>query len=121
MEAFLTSMLIAATPLLLAATGELVAEKSGVLNLGVEGMMLIGAVTAFAVAFSTGSSGLAVMAGAGAGLVMAALFAGIALYAMANQMATGLALTIFGIGASGLLGQGFVGQTVEPLARLDVQ
>ncbi|MEL6477315.1 MAG: ABC transporter permease [Pseudomonadota bacterium] len=119
MEAFLISVLIAATPLLLAATGELVAERAGVLNLGVEGMMLIGAVAAFAVAYRTGSAPLAVLAGAGAGLAMAALFAWIALYCMANQMATGLALTIFGIGASGLIGQGFVGETVTPLAGLD--
>ncbi|MBY8974270.1 ABC transporter permease [Rhodobacteraceae bacterium NNCM2] len=121
MEAFLISVLIAATPLLLAATGELVAERSGVLNLGVEGMMLIGAVSAFAVAYSTGEPVLAVLAGAGAGLAMAGLFAFIALFCMANQMATGLALTIFGIGASGLIGQGFVGETIEPLAQLDVQ
>ncbi|MEM7507273.1 MAG: ABC transporter permease [Pseudomonadota bacterium] len=121
MEAFLISVLIAATPLLLAATGELVAERSGVLNLGVEGMMLIGAVAAFATAFTTGSSALAVLAGAAAGLAMAGLFAWIALFLMANQMATGLALTIFGIGASGLIGQGFVGETVEPLARLSVE
>lgn len=121
MEAFLISVIIAATPLLLAATGELVAERSGVLNLGVEGMMLIGAVAAFATAFSTGSPMLAVLAGAGAGVAMAALFAFIALFCMANQMATGLALTIFGIGASGLIGQGFVGETVTPLAQLDVR
>ncbi|MEM0923357.1 MAG: ABC transporter permease [Pseudomonadota bacterium] len=119
MEAFLVSVLIAATPLLLAATGELVAERAGVLNLGVEGMMLIGAVAAFAVAYHTGSAPLAVLAGAGAGLAIAGLFAWIALYCMANQMATGLALTIFGIGASGLIGQGFVGETVAPLTGFD--
>ncbi|MEM8791777.1 MAG: ABC transporter permease [Pseudomonadota bacterium] len=121
MEAFLTSLLIAATPLLLAATGELIAERSGVLNLGVEGMMLMGAVTAFVVMFTTGSPALAVFAGAGAGLLMAGLFAFIALFCLANQMATGLALTIFGIGLSGLIGQDFVGQPVEPLARLGVE
>ena len=120
MEAFLISVLIAATPLLLAATGELVAERAGVLNLGVEGMMLIGAVAAFATAYTTGSGLLAVLAGAGAGMAMAGLFAALALYAMANQMATGLALTIFGIGASGLIGQGFVGETVSALPRLDL-
>lgn len=118
MDAFLASVLIAGTPLLFAATGELVAERSGVLNLGVEGMMLIGAVAAFATAFTTGSSGLAVLAGAAAGAAMAAIFAWIALYLMANQMATGLSLTILGIGASGLIGQSFVGETVPPLSGL---
>ncbi|MEM9098672.1 MAG: ABC transporter permease [Pseudomonadota bacterium] len=121
MEAFLASLLIAATPLLLAATGELVAERSGVLNLGVEGMMLMGAVSAFAVAYTTGSPLLAILAGAGAGLAMSMLFAVIALFCLANQMATGLALTIFGIGLSGLIGQDFVGLPIEPLARLEVE
>lgn len=120
MEAFLISMMIAATPVLLAALGELVAERSGVLNLGVEGMMLMGAVAAFAVAFATGSTGLAILAGAGAGAAMALIFAVLALSLMANQAATGLALTIFGIGASGLLGKDYVGQALEPLGKLAI-
>ena len=120
MEPFLISMIIAATPFLFAGIGELVAERSGVLNLGVEGMMLMGAVTAFAVSWSTGNSMLAILAGAAAGAAMAFVFAVIALSLMANQAATGLALTIFGIGASGLIGQGFVGQALEPLAKLDI-
>ena len=92
MEPFLISMIIAATPFLFAGMGELVAERSGVLNLGVEGMMLMGAVTAFAVAWSTGNSMLAILAGAGAGAAMAFIFAFIALSLLANQAATGLAL-----------------------------
>ncbi|MEM7743430.1 MAG: ABC transporter permease, partial [Pseudomonadota bacterium] len=120
MEAFVISMMIAATPVLLAGLGELVAERSGVLNLGVEGMMLMGAVGAFAVAYSTGSTPLAILAGAGAGALMALIFCVLALSLMANQAATGLALTIFGIGASGLIGQGFVGQPLEPLAKLAI-
>lgn len=120
MENFLISMIIAATPLLLAAIGELVTERSGVLNLGVEGMMLMGAVVAFAAANATGSSALAIAAGAGAGLVMALIFAVIALSLLANQAATGLALTIFGIGASGLIGQGFVGVAIESLGKLSI-
>ncbi|MGF1659147.1 MAG: ABC transporter permease [Rubrimonas sp.] len=120
MEPFLASVMIAATPFLFAALGELVAERAGVLNLGVEGMMLMGAVTAFAVAFTTGSTVLAVVAGAGAGLVMAGIFALVALHLMANQAATGLALTIFGIGASGLIGQGFVGQPLQAPPKLDI-
>ena len=120
MEPFLASVLVAATPFLFAATGELVAERSGVLNLGVEGMMLVGAVAAFATAFETGSTPLAIMVGAAAGLAMAALFALTALTLMANQAATGLALTIFGIGASGLIGQGYIGQPLTPLPKLSL-
>jgi simple sugar transport system permease protein len=120
MEPFLASVLVAATPFLFAATGELVAERSGVLNLGVEGMMLMGAVTAFAVAFETGSTPAAILAGAAAGLAMAALFALIALTLMANQAATGLALTIFGVGASGLVGQGYIGQPLTPPDKLAI-
>ncbi|MEM1162839.1 MAG: ABC transporter permease [Pseudomonadota bacterium] len=120
MEPFLISMMIAATPFLFAGMGELVAERSGVLNLGVEGMMLMGAVTAFAVAYSTGSSTMAIVAGAGAGAAMALIFSILALSLLANQAATGLALTIFGIGASGLIGQGFVGEALDPLPKLAI-
>jgi general nucleoside transport system permease protein len=120
MEAFLVSVIIAATPFLFAGMGELVAERSGVLNLGVEGMMLMGAVVAFAAAYATGSTPLAILAGAAAGVVTALVFAFIALTLLANQPATGLALTIFGIGASGLIGMGFVGQALAPLAKLSV-
>ena len=120
MEPFLISMMIAATPFLFAGMGELVAERSGVLNLGVEGMMLMGAVTAFAVSHQTGSSALGVLAGGAAGSLMALVFAVLALTLLANQAATGLALTIFGIGASGLIGQGFVGEALQPLAKISV-
>lgn len=110
----------AATPLLFAALGELVVEKSGVLNLGVEGMMIMGAVTAFAVAVSTGSGTLGVLAGAAAGMAMAFIFGVLTLTLAANQVATGLALTIFGLGLSALLGVGFIGIPVEPLAKLAI-
>ncbi len=109
MEAFFAAMIVAATPLLFAALGELVAERSGVLNLGVEGMMLVGAVCAFIVALSTGSTALGAFAGAAAGVAMAGLFALLALGFSANQAAAGLALTIFGGGLSGLLGASYVG------------
>jgi simple sugar transport system permease protein len=120
MEAFIIAVIIAATPFLYAATGELVAERSGVLNLGVEGMMLLGAVAAFAVALTTGSSVMGIAAGAGAGAAGALLFAIIALGFTANQAATGLALTIFGGGASGLIGQGYVGTALPPLPKMAV-
>ena len=118
--AVLVSMMAAATPLLYAALGELVTEKSGVLNLGVEGMMITGAVTAFAAATITGSSALGIVAGAGAATALSLIFALLTLSLVANQVATGLALTIFGIGLSALIGQGFVGTPLDALPRLDI-
>ncbi|MCW2236587.1 ABC transporter permease [Azospirillum canadense] len=116
----LAAMLTAATPLLFAALGELVVEKSGVLNLGVEGMMLVGAVCGFAVTAQTGSSsaGFAVAALAGAGT--AALFGVLTLLLLANQVATGLALTLFGVGLSALIGQGFVGIPIPDVPELNI-
>ncbi len=114
------TVISASTPLLLAALGELVAEKSGVLNLGVEGMMLAGAIAGFAVAIGTGSWVLAVLAAAFAGAAMALIFAFLTLTLLANQVATGLALTIFGIGISALAGAEFVGTPFAGLPRLDI-
>lgn len=114
----LLTVITASTPLLLAATGELVTEKSGVLNLGVEGMMLVGAVAAFATASATGSEILGVLAGAAGGAFLALIFAVLTLTLMANQVATGLALTIFGVGLSALVGASFVGIALEPLPQL---
>jgi simple sugar transport system permease protein len=111
-------MVAAATPLLFAATGELVTEKSGVLNLGVEGMMLVGAVAGFATAIGTGSAVLAVAAAALAGVALALVFGFLTLTLLANQVATGLALTIFGIGLSALIGQGYVGTPLPALDKL---
>lgn len=120
LSAILISIVAAATPLLFAAIGELVTEKSGVLNLGVEGMMLVGAVAGFAVATGSGSASLAIVAGAASGVVMSLLFALLTLTLLANQVATGLALTIFGIGLSALMGQGYVGTPLEALPRLSI-
>ena len=94
----------AGTPLVFAALGELVAEKSGVLNLGVEGMMVMGAVCGFVVASESGSLWLGVLAALLAGTAMAGLFAVLTLTFQANQVAAGLALTIFGVGASAFIG-----------------
>ncbi|GAB3128074.1 ABC transporter permease [Novispirillum itersonii subsp. nipponicum] len=116
----LVAMMRAAVPLALAALGELVTEKSGVLNLGVEGMMLTGAVAAFAATVSTGSMTFGLLAAMLAGMAMALLFGFLTLYLLTNQVATGLALTIFGIGLSAFVGQGFVGQTVEPMAAVSL-
>ena len=107
------------TPLLLVALGELVCEKSGVLNLGQEGMMLFGAVVGFIVAFSTGSLWLGVLLAMAAGMLLSSLFALVALSFNANQVATGLALTIFGVGLSTFIGAAWVGKPLagfEPMA-----
>ena len=94
----IVSVMAAATPLLLAATGELIVEKVAVLNLGVEGMMLMGAIAGFAVAHETGNLPLALLAAVAAGMALSYLFAVLTLTLQANQTATGLALTIFGPG-----------------------
>ena len=120
LAAVLITVIGAATPLLFAAAGELVVEKSGVLNLGVEGMMVLGAVCAFAATLTTGSAVLGILAGAAAGAAMAMIFALLTLTLLANQVASGLALTIFGIGASALIGREFVGLPVPRLPQLDL-
>jgi len=114
------TVITAATPLLFAALGELVAEKSGVLNLGVEGMILLGAVSGFAAVVFTGSAAAGVAAGALGGAALAAVFALLALGLQASQVATGLALTIFGVGLSALLGQDLVGVAYDGLPKLPV-
>lgn len=118
--AALMTIITASTPLVFAAVGEIVAEKSGVLNLGVEGMMIVGAIGAFATAIVTGDPVLAVLAGAASGALMAFIFGGLTLWLLSNQVATGLALTIFGIGLSALVGHQFVGVTFAGLPRLDI-
>lgn len=114
-ENILLTVVTASTPLLLAATGELVVERSGVLNLGVEGMMVMGAATGFAVAALTQSPWLGVLAAVAAGALCAALFGLLTLGMAANQVATGLSLTLLGLGLSGLIGESFVGQAGERL------
>lgn len=116
--AFLASTAGAATPLVLASMGELVTERSGVLNLGIEGMMLVGAVVGFSVTLGTGLAGFGLLAAMLAGMAMALIFAFLVLTLQTNQVATGLALTLFGIGLSAFIGRGLVGQTVEPLPHL---
>lgn len=109
----IASSIIAGTPLMLAALGLLVNEKSGVINLGSEGMMLVAAVTGFAVAIDTGSTALGFLAGAGAGMALAGFFSWLTLWLGANQVATGLALSLFGTGASAYLGISYVGNTLQ--------
>jgi simple sugar transport system permease protein len=104
----------------LAAAGELVVERSGVLNLGVEGMMIVGAAYGFAGAWLTGSTLVGALFGILAGCALSAVFAVLTLGLAVNQVATGLALTIFGVGLSGLIGAGFVGERISPAPQLYV-
>lgn len=105
--------LAAGTPLVYAALGELVVEKAGVLNLGVEGMMLVGAVASFIVAARTGNAWLGVLAGMAGGAALSAVFAVLTLSLMANQVAAGLALSLFGIGLSAFVGLPYVSVVIE--------
>ncbi len=115
---FLASLMVAATPLMLAAIGELVVEKAGVLNLGVEGMMITGAICGFAIAVNTGNPVLGMLAAALGGAVLSLVFALLTQLALANQVASGLGLTLFGLGLSSLIGQGYQGIRPPSFPRL---
>ncbi len=110
--------MVASVPIILAAIGELVVEKAGVLNLGVEGMMIIGAICGFIAAVQTGSPVMGFLGGAAGGAVLSLVFGFLTQYMLSNQVATGLALTLFGLGLSSLLGQGYNG--IKPPATVDV-
>jgi simple sugar transport system permease protein len=112
--------LAAGTPLVYAALGELVTEKSGVLNLGVEGMMLVGAVVSFAVAATSGSPWLGVAAGIAGGAALSVVFAVLTLSLMANQVATGLALSLFGVGLSAFVGLDYVSVVIDGIQPLSI-
>ena len=114
------TVITAATPLVFAAIGELVTERSGVLNLGVEGMMLTGAVSSFLCVHITGHVPLSLLVGVFSGMAMALLFGLLTLSLQASQVATGLALTIFGTGLSALVGQSLIGVAYEGLPKLSV-
>lgn len=112
------TILTAATPLLLASIGELVVERSGVLNLGVEGMMAVGAVCGFGAALMTGSPLIGVLSAIAAGALLSLLFGFLTLTMVSNQVATGLALTLLGLGLAGLIGESFVGQPGVKLEKI---
>ena len=114
------SLMVASTPILLAAIGELVVEKSGVLNLGVEGMMITGAISGFAAAVLTGSPMIGFLCAALGGAALSMIFAILTQYFLSNQVATGLALTLFGLGLSAMLGQSYVGISPPASAKLDL-
>ncbi len=116
----IASLMVASTPILLAAIGELVVEKAGVLNLGVEGMMIIGAISGFAFAVESGSPTLGFLTAALAGALLSMVFAVLTQFLLTNQVATGLALTLFGIGLSSLMGRDYVGIKPPSTPRIDL-
>lgn len=115
---FFHAAVISGTPLLFAIIGEILTEKSGELNLGVEGMMLIGAVFGFAVGYSTGNPVLAMFGAMGAGAAAGMIFAFLTVTLKANQTVTGLTLTIFGTGVSSYAGKSFVGNILPDSVKL---
>ncbi len=116
----LASVMVASTPILLAALGEMVVEKAGVLNLGVEGMMITGAVCGFVVAVETGSPILGFVGAAIGSALLSLLFGVITQFLLANQVASGLALTMFGLGLSALIGQDYIGIKAPPTSNWEI-
>ncbi|MDM7931435.1 ABC transporter permease [Tabrizicola sp.] len=114
----IAALMVNSVPIMLAATGELVVEKAGVLNLGVEGMMIMGAICGFATAVATGNPYLGFVGGALGALALSSVFGVLTQVLQTNQVATGLALTLFGLGLSSLIGQSYVG--VKPPATADL-
>lgn len=114
------SLMAASTPILLAALGELVVEKAGVLNLGVEGMMIVGAISGFAIAVETQNPTLGFLAAMAGGAALSLVFAILTQVMLSNQVATGLALTLFGLGLSAMMGQGYVGIKPPATGPLDL-
>jgi len=115
----IASIMVAATPILLAAIGELVVEKSGVLNLGVEGMMITGAICGYAVSVNTGNPWLGFIGAALGGAAISMIFGVLTQYLMSNQVATGLALTLFGLGLSALIGVSYLQERPPSVPKID--
>ena len=116
----IASTVVAATPLIYAALGETVVERSGVLNLGIEGMMLIGAVAGFAATLASGSDTVGFIAAAAAGVALSLVFGFLTINLQTNQVATGLALTLFGVGLSAFVGHNLAGLPVARLAPISI-
>ncbi len=116
----IASLMVSATPILLAAIGETVVEKSGVLNLGVEGMMIVGAVVGFITAVNTANPAIGFVTAVIAGALLSTIFATLVLYLKSNQVATGLGLTLVGLGISALLGKPYEGIKSPTLQSLDI-
>lgn len=120
MSSIIILLIAAATPILLAALGELIAEKSGVLNLGVEGMMITGALAGFAAAHASGSPMVGFLVAAIAGAAISMIFALLTQYVLTNQVATGLALTLFGLGLTAMFGKPYEGIRAPSVWRPDL-
>ena len=113
-------IMIASAPLIFAAIGELLVERSGVLNLGVEGMMIVGALLGFVVISHTNNAYLAVLAALVAGMVIASIFAFLTQFLLTNQVATGLALTLFGLGFAAFAGREYTEVTIELIGPINI-
>src|SRR5512134_291271 len=120
LTAIVFATIVAGTPLLIVALGELITERSGVLNLGAEGLMAVGAVAGFAVAHASGSAVLGVLAAMVAGLILSGVFAYLVLTLLANQVASGLALAIFGVGFAAFVGKPYESETLKAVPPLPI-
>ena len=116
----LFATVVAGTPLIIVALGQLIAEKSGVLNLGAEGMMSMGAIAAFAVTLHSGNPWFGVLAGMAAGAAMSFVFAVVVLSLMGNQVASGLALSILGVGLAAFIGKPYESEILPTVAAWPV-
>ena len=119
-EAIILTTISASIPLILAGSGELIVERAGVLNLGIEGMMIVGAACGFGGAYISGSIIVGALCGVVGGMALSAMFALLAFSFAVNQVATGLALTILGAGVSGLIGADFVGIKISTTPNLHI-
>ncbi len=120
LSSILFATIVAGTPLIIVAFGQLIAEKSGVLNLGAEGMMAMGAIAGFAITHHTGNPWLGVLAGMAAGALMSFLFAIVVLTLMGNQVATGLALSILGVGLSAFIGKPYESEILPTIGAIRI-
>ena len=115
LEAFLTSTMSMATPIVLAALGELIVEESGIINVGIEGAMLAGAFFALAVTYFSGSIALGLGAGMASAIALDAIFAVLVVNLATNQVVTGTALNIFALGITGVFYRKMFGETGQAL------
>lgn len=118
LAAWCIAVLRSATPLIFVTLGETLTQRTGVINLGVEGEMLVGACVGFGFAVATGDPWLGLLAGAVAGMLLSTLHAGLVLVAGANQIGSGLAVWMLALGATSFFGRGLVGNQVSPLPSL---
>lgn len=119
-EVLLYATIKAGTPLLFATLGAIIMERSGIINLGIEGLMLIGALAGFATTLFTGSYFLGVLASFGAGMMAGSIHGIITVYLRGNQIVSGLSLTMFGVGITALFGRSLVGRALEGFSRIEI-